>query len=144
MRLRGFLAPAPSFLSFLKTGVAFAFSQSSGISPNHHDQSKTTGSGLSGICQFLQPLWPHCMDLWIYKHPVCLSIPWPDPCPPGVSLLLQTVPLISWIQDSWRLVWLLKTEANKTLRVSAFSTSCVTRFHSAVGPHFPSPSWCHL
>lgn len=38
----------------------------------------------------------------------------------------------------------LASEDKADKAFSTFSMSCATRFHSAVGPHFPWPSCCHL
>lgn len=77
----------------------FAVPQSWGTSANHHDQSKTIGSLASArslsTCRYFPP------KQWIYRYPVYLSIPWPDPCQGWVSA--PDWPMISWTWDSWRI-----------------------------------------
>lgn len=46
----------------------------------------------------------------------------------GAFLLLQTFSLVSGLWDSWRLIWLVKTEEKKTFSTSDFPFSNVTRF----------------
>lgn len=81
------------------------------------------------------PASPHRAHGGIWSGPMDLcvsSLPWLVRLPPRVHLPCSTLPPVSGVWDSWRLVLILKTEAKKAFSTSAlpFVTMSPAQFSS--------------
>lgn len=117
MRVTDLYFPDSPTLPFLKAGVTFAFSQSSGTSPDRHDLSKITDIHL--MTTSASSLSTHeCIP-----SPTDLICAWSST--EGTYSMLHLLPLILVIWDCWRQILPVKMKQKEALSTSAFSKSCL-------------------
>lgn len=139
--LTSWLFPVCS-LFFLKTGVTFAFSQFSGISPDCHGLWKTiemariSGSSSVLVSASHQSPWTCGCQIWLNLTLTQSSFI------KEKSFFLQMFSLLSWVKDSWGLdleVKAAKKDTDLSLLCNPLQGSS---FHPVTAPHFPSYSFC--